>query len=158
MTPIQTAAGRETYQSLTTPLAFHTDQLKAMEIFIAPPNHKALDRRALLRLSHPPAIPPMRNVMTAPTLRFLLTFFFKGASSFGSEARSQYTLVNTVVGTSLNPSNRDVTICPPDWKAKRASGTNSMNETVEPVSVTTPSGCGTTPPETNAAATNMRRP
>jgi hypothetical protein len=97
-----------------------------MAIFMAPPSHKALDMRALLLLNHPPAIPPIRKVMTAPTLRFLFTFFFNGASSFGSEAISQYTLVNTVVGTSLNPSNRDVTICPPDWKAKRASGTNSM--------------------------------
>jgi hypothetical protein len=96
--------------------------------------------------------------MAAPILRFRLTFFFRGASSFGSDARSQYTLVNTVVGISLNPSNREVTICPPDWKAKRANGTNSMKKTVEPVSVTTPSGCGTTPAETNAAATYMRRP
>lgn len=129
-----------------------------MAIFIPPLSHKTLDKRALLLLSHPPAIPPMRKVMIAPTLRFLLTFFFRGTSSLGSEARSQYTLVNTVVGTSLNPSNRDVTICPPDWKARRASGTNSMKVTVEPVSVITPSGCGTTLAETNAAATNMRRP
>jgi hypothetical protein len=85
-----------------------------MAIFIAPPSHRALDMCALLLLSHPPAIPPMRKLMIAPILRFLLTFFFRGASNFGSDARSQYTLVNTVVGTSLNPSNRDVTICPPD--------------------------------------------
>lgn len=138
------------------PLAFQTDQLIAMAIFIAPPTHKALDIPALLLLSHPPAISPMRKVTTAPTLRFLLMLFFKGANNFGSEARSQYTLVKTVVGTSLNPSNLDVTICPPDWKAKKAKGNSSIKETS--VSIITPLGCGTTWPSTKAAATNMNSP
>ena len=106
---------------------FHIDQLRAIPNLIAAAIHRATDMPAVLLLIHPPTIPPSSIIIIAATLRFLLTLsFFK---NFGSLARSQYTLVSTVVGTSLKPSNLEVTICPPDWNARKPRGSNSRKFT-----------------------------
>ena len=133
-------------------LGFHTDQEQAIPSLIAAAIHKLTDSPAELLLIHPPAIPPIKIISTAPSLRFLLTL--SAFKIFGSLAKSQYTLVNTVVGTSLKPRSLDVTICPPDWNARKPSGINSM-KLISPFCVTTPWGSGTTCACTRAAATIM---
>ena len=134
-------------------LGFHIDQEQAIPSLIAAAIHRLIDSPAELLLIHPPAIPPIKIINTAPTLRFLFTL--SAFNIFGSLAKSQYTLVKTVVGTSLNPSSLDVTICPPDWKARKPSGSNSMKFTV-PLCVTTPCGSGATCACTRAAAMTIQ--
>src|ERR1700733_13416705 len=62
-------------------------------------------------------------------------------------------LVNTVVGTSLNPSSLDVTTCPPDWKARKAIGINSRKSMFAVEGRTKPWGSGITCVCMRAAAT-----
>jgi hypothetical protein len=109
---------------------------------------------ALLLLIQPPAIPPISIASTAAALLFLFTLFL--SNIFGSLAKSQYTLVKTVVGTSLKPNNRLVTICPPLWKAKNPNGNNSRKLTSKVFSVTRPCGSGTTWDCTREAAMMMQ--
>lgn len=138
----------------TSGLAFHSAQPTAIAILTAPASHNAADIPTLLRLSHPPIMPPRSRVTAEATRLFLLTLSF--ASMCGSLIRSQNRLVNTVVGTSLIPRILLVTICPPLWNARNAMGSNSMKWTPEESSSWNPEGEGTTCRWTNAAAMNIR--
>jgi hypothetical protein len=99
-------------------------------------------------------IPPISSVTADATRRFLFTLSL--ASICGSLIRSQNKLVNTVVGTSLIPNVRLVTICPPLWNARNPMGRSSMNPTFEWSSSWYPAGEGTTCRCTSAAATKIR--
>jgi len=86
---------------------------------VATQRHPA--KPAELLAIHPPLIPPNVMPTIAPTLLhvFLLGSFFLPVLPSARDlstpmTRSQYTLVNTVVGTSPIPHSLLVTICPPD--------------------------------------------
>jgi len=151
------------YQEIATRLlwfhcpSFQSNQLIATTILIEPASHNTVDIPTELRLSQPPTRPPVKIITTLAALRFLFTFLDNGAQSFGSEARSQYTLVRTVVGISLKPRSLLVTIWPPLWNASNDSAIISMKWVSDPCSVRIPLGSGTTRPWTKAAATKMQR-
>lgn len=141
-------------QTGTSSFAFHNAHPTAMATLTAPANHSAADIPTLLLLNHPPIIPPRSSVTADATRRFLFTLF--RANICGSLIRSQNKLVNTVVGTSLIPRVRLVTICPPLWNARKPIGSNSMNPTFPGSSSEYPVGDGTTCRCTSAAATKIR--
>lgn len=95
-------------QTGTTSFSFHIANPTAITTFTAPAIHNAVDIPTFSLLVQPPMIPPSSKVTTEAMRRFLLTFSL--ASKCGSETRSQYREVKTVVGTSLSPRSRDVTI------------------------------------------------
>lgn len=95
-------------QTGTTPFSFHVANPTAITTLTAPANHNAVDIPTFPLLVQPPIIPPKSKVATEAMRRFLFTFSL--ASKCGSETRSQYKLVRTVVGTSFNPSSLLVTI------------------------------------------------
>ncbi|KAH9828906.1 hypothetical protein Tdes44962_MAKER02335 [Teratosphaeria destructans] len=97
--------------------------------FTPPLNHNTAGNPPSLLNNHPLMIAPANNSTTDAARRFLRTLFV--ANSLKSPMRSQYVDVRTLTGSSLNPSNRDVAICIPDWKAN-----GGMRQTMRMLSMT----------------------
>lgn len=125
--PIITGArSPQTFSSSNTGFPFQVNHATAIANLTAPAIHSAAAMPALDLCSQAPRIPPATNNTTADTLLFRFTFSPNGASTRGSDSRSQYSEVSTLVGTSLKPRTRLVTIWPPNWKASRARGARVM--------------------------------
>lgn len=117
--------------------------------------HNADSIPPALRLNHPPTIAPISNIITAPARRFRLTFPVGPEMSFGSLARSKYTLVNTTEGISLYPSARVDVILPALWNARSAIGISSRNSG-PPVRLASCDVCGIRSASIRATAMMMR--
>lgn len=115
-----------TFSSFTTVFPFQPSHDTAMANLIAPPIHSAAGMPAFDFCNQAPMIPPATMRRTATTRLFRFTFLPMGAIIIGSENKSQYSDVNTFVGTSLNPNTRLVTIWPPNWNASSATGRRVM--------------------------------
>lgn len=81
------------------------------------PNQSTTARPPRSRESQAALIPPTRIIATAASLLF--RFGLCQFSKLVSPPKSLYTLVNTVVGTSLKPKDFAVTIWAPDWAARK---------------------------------------
>lgn len=117
--------------------------------------HNADSIPPALRLNHPPTIAPISSMMTAPARRFRLTFPVGPETSFGSLARSKYTLVSTTEGISLYPNALVDVILPALWNARSAIGINSKNSG-PPVRLASCEVCGMRSASMRATAMMMR--
>lgn len=95
----------------------YPSQAIASTILMAPPIQRTMPNPSFTLDNQPPQIPPTSTMTAAAALRF--RFAFCKSQSFGSLARSLYTLVKTVVGISLYPNARLAATCAPNCQARK---------------------------------------